>query len=169
MWNTGLVFALTAALLAAYFSPTCTNVLKKAWQEATPYLLLGLETLLDATERLMFPLLRFCGWRPGQDPGGKDQLPACLRNPMDAEKDLKVHTHLAILGHVFDVATIKHIYGRRGTYAHFTGKDATRLLLGADEKGYALDGLTSDQLHILADWLQFYANKYSCMGKCFCV
>jgi len=77
--------------------------------------------------------------------------------------------YLAILGKVFDVTMGKQHYGKGGSYSFFTGIDGTKAFVSGDFNKVGLvdniDTLTDDECVALNDWVKFYENEYTYIGK----
>jgi hypothetical protein len=80
------------------------------------------------------------------------------------------HLLLAILGDVFDVTRGKQHYAPGQSYAHFTGRDASRAFTtgASDDEGLtdSHEGLGLEELKAIDDWHQFYVkhDKYRHVG-----
>lgn len=76
---------------------------------------------------------------------------------------------VAIRGKIYDVSSGKTFYGPGGSYAMFSGKDASRALAKMSTKNEDvvadLDGLTEKELGVLDDWDKKFAAKYSVVGR----
>lgn len=77
--------------------------------------------------------------------------------------------YLAVLGKVFDVQKGSQHYRPGGGYSFFAGRDATRAYVSGDfsEEGLVdnIDGLDSTSLLGIDDWLSFYQEEYTYVGK----
>lgn len=75
---------------------------------------------------------------------------------------------VAIRGKIYDVSAGKSFYGPGGSYAVFSGKDASRALAKMSTKAEDavpdLDGLTDKELGVLDDWDRKFAAKYPVVG-----
>ncbi|VDP14106.1 unnamed protein product [Soboliphyme baturini] len=76
--------------------------------------------------------------------------------------------YLALLGQVFDVQKGEKHYGPRGSYSFFAGIDGTRAFITGDFSPEGLtddiNGLDSQDLIGLREWLDFYRKEYSPVG-----
>ena len=77
---------------------------------------------------------------------------------------------LAIAGKVFDVDKgAEHYYGPKGGYNFFTGRDGTKAFVTGefDEDGLTddLEGLSPLQLGEIENWVKFYTDDYTYVGK----
>ncbi|XP_050218566.1 probable steroid-binding protein 3 [Mercurialis annua] len=77
--------------------------------------------------------------------------------------------YLAIRGRVFDVSTAKSFYGPGGSYAMFSGKDASRALAKMSKNDEDIspnvDGLTEKEVGVLNDWEKKFEAKYPIVGR----
>jgi len=84
--------------------------------------------------------------------------------------DEKLPVLLSFRGHVYDVSSKRHIYGRGGDYGFFAGRDATRAFATGCFTTECLrsdtDGLTDAQQRELERWEQFYQKNYPLVGLC---
>lgn len=82
----------------------------------------------------------------------------------DPEKPILV----AIRGNIYDVSSGKSFYGPGGSYAVFSGKDASRALAKMSTKSEDvsadLDGLTEKEIQVLDDWDKKFKAKYPVVG-----
>ncbi|KAF5403787.1 hypothetical protein PHET_02876 [Paragonimus heterotremus] len=91
-------------------------------------------------------------------------LPRCMKNPLRVER-LKKHTHLSLLGLVFDVSVYEELYGSKGSLAKLTGhNEIHHFCQSTVSGGFALDGLSELQLIDILRWLQFISSNYQCVG-----
>lgn len=79
-------------------------------------------------------------------------------------------TWLAVVGKVFDVEKgAEHYYGPNGGYNFFTGRDGTKAFVTGqfDEEGLTddVEGLTPLQLGEIENWVKFYSDEYTYVGK----
>ena len=76
---------------------------------------------------------------------------------------------VAIRGKIYDVTSGKSFYGPGGSYAMFSGKDASRALAKMSTKPEDvvgdLDGLTDKEIGVLDDWDRKFAAKYPVVGR----
>ncbi|XP_024380786.1 probable steroid-binding protein 3 [Physcomitrium patens] len=76
---------------------------------------------------------------------------------------------VAIRGKIYDVTSGKSFYGPGGSYAMFSGKDASRALAKMSTKQEDvvadLDGLTDKEIGVLDDWDRKFAAKYPVVGR----
>ncbi|KAL0489582.1 steroid-binding protein [Acrasis kona] len=78
--------------------------------------------------------------------------------------------YMAVSGTVFNVSSKPEMYGPEGAYGLFSGKEATRGLAKSSLKVEDLqpfgskEGLTAGQLRTLADWEEYYKERYQIMG-----
>jgi membrane-associated progesterone receptor component len=76
---------------------------------------------------------------------------------------------VAIRGKIYDVTSGKSFYGPGGSYAVFSGKDASRALAkmstNSEDVVPDLDGLTDKEIGVLNDWDQKFAAKYPVVGR----
>nr|CAG4644153.1 EOG090X0A5G [Lepidurus arcticus] len=84
-------------------------------------------------------------------------------------QDESTPIYLALLGRVFDVSKGRQYYGPGEGYHIFAGKDASRAFVTGD---FTPTGLIDDVLDLddqdfggLAEWLRFYHNDYTYIGK----
>ncbi|KAJ9167635.1 hypothetical protein P3X46_019252 [Hevea brasiliensis] len=77
--------------------------------------------------------------------------------------------YIAIKGRVFDVTAGKSFYGPGGSYAMFSGKDASRALAKMSKEDEdvspSLDGLTEKEMGVLNDWEKKFEAKYPIVGR----
>ncbi|CAM6056466.1 unnamed protein product [Sphagnum tenellum] len=75
---------------------------------------------------------------------------------------------VAIRGSIYDVSSGKSFYGPGGSYAVFSGKDASRALAKMSTKSEDvsadLDGLTEKEIQVLDDWDRKFKAKYPVVG-----
>ncbi|CAK9221221.1 unnamed protein product [Sphagnum jensenii] len=75
---------------------------------------------------------------------------------------------VAIRGNIYDVSSGKSFYGPGGSYAVFSGKDASRALAKMSTKSEDvsadLDGLTEKEIQVLDDWDKKFKAKYPVVG-----
>lgn len=94
----------------------------------------------------------------------KEELKKC-----DGGTDSQGLLYLAILGEVFDVEKGAQHYRSGGGYSFFTGRDATRAYISGDfsDAGLVdnLDGMDDASLSSIDDWLSFYREEYTHIGK----
>jgi len=76
---------------------------------------------------------------------------------------------VAIRGKIYDVSSGKSFYGPGGSYAMFSGKDASRALakMSTKEEDVVadIDGLTEKEIGVLDDWDRKFAAKYPVVGR----
>ncbi|KAF8572252.1 hypothetical protein P879_01849 [Paragonimus westermani] len=91
-------------------------------------------------------------------------LPRCMKNPLRVEQ-LRKHTHLSLLGLVFDVSVYEELYGSKGSLVQLTGHNEIHHFCQPSVPGrFALDGLSELQLVNIMRWLQFLSSNYQCIG-----
>ncbi|XP_030847183.1 neuferricin-like [Strongylocentrotus purpuratus] len=77
--------------------------------------------------------------------------------------------HIAIMGKVFDVSKGTKHYGPGGGYSFFAGRDGSKAYISGDfsEEGLTPDveGLTPQDMIGLEDWVKFFNNEYTYVGK----
>lgn len=86
--------------------------------------------------------------------------------------DPKLPVYIGINGKVFDVSRSRGVYGPKGTYGFFSGKDAARAFVTGcfskeDEFTYDLRGLDPDEaMHDIEGWQTFFesSSKYWYVG-----
>lgn len=86
--------------------------------------------------------------------------------------DPNLSVYIGINGKVYDVSRSRALYGPKGTYGFFSGKDAARAFVTGcfskeDEFTYDLRGLDSDEaLHDIKGWQKFFETspKYWYVG-----
>lgn len=135
MWKVTIIVPLLTAFLVGYLGPDAVYSLLQQVISSVPSSCLSvLHTLTEATQHLIAPLVRFfslggdSAFYSPETGSGPFELPKCLRNPL-AESQLKEHTHIGLLGHVFDVSENDGIYGGGGAYAYLTGNMLFHLIV----------------------------------------
>ncbi|KAG0310066.1 hypothetical protein BGZ97_012821 [Linnemannia gamsii] len=77
--------------------------------------------------------------------------------------------YVAIKGTVFDVSTKKELYGPKGSYHCFAGKDASKALgmssVKPEDCVADYSGLSEKELKTLDDWVGFFEKRYPIVGK----
>ncbi|KAG0257021.1 hypothetical protein BG011_004206 [Mortierella polycephala] len=77
--------------------------------------------------------------------------------------------YVAIKGIVFDVSTKKEMYGPKGGYHCFAGKDASKALgmssLNVEDCVADYSGLNEKEKKTLDDWFSFFEKRYPIVGK----
>ncbi|AGO12489.1 AaceriAER144Cp [[Ashbya] aceris (nom. inval.)] len=80
---------------------------------------------------------------------------------------------LAVLGHVYEVTRAPRLYGARGSYRRFTGRDCSNLFgyamweLGAMRAAACssnISGSTEVQMQRIRGWQRFYQERYPFVG-----
>lgn len=87
--------------------------------------------------------------------------------------DSTLPIYLAINGSVYDVTASRHMYGPKGPYRFFSGRDATRAFVtgcfqNPDEFTHDLRGLDPDEINAdVKSWRNFFetSQKYWYVGK----
>ena len=76
---------------------------------------------------------------------------------------------VAIRGKIYDVTSGKSFYGKGGSYAVFSGKDASRALakMSTQAEDVVADilGLTVKEIGVLDNWDRKFAAKYPVVGR----
>eukprot|EP00002_Diphylleia_rotans_P016826 TRINITY_DN3265_c0_g1_i1.p1 TRINITY_DN3265_c0_g1~~TRINITY_DN3265_c0_g1_i1.p1 ORF type:complete len:228 (+),score=27.70 TRINITY_DN3265_c0_g1_i1:63-746(+) len=76
--------------------------------------------------------------------------------------------YVAILGKIYDVSSSRHNYEPGGTYHAFAGKEGNRgmALMSTDPDHVVpeIDGLNETQRRILHSWVEYYEQRYPCIG-----
>lgn len=76
---------------------------------------------------------------------------------------------VAIRGKIYDVSSGKSFYGPGGSYAMFSGKDASRALAKMSTKSEDvvadIDDLSEKEIGVLDDWDRKFAAKYPVVGR----
>jgi len=117
-------------------------------------------------------------YNPPFDPEQGVQLFSKSGTRLITLNELTAHGHsgplkpiwLAIVGKVFDVDKgAEQYYGPKGGYNFFTGRDGTRAFVTGefDEDGLTddLEGLSPLQLGEIENWVKFYNDDYTYVGK----
>ncbi|KAA3675187.1 uncharacterized protein DEA37_0007855 [Paragonimus westermani] len=88
-----------------------------------------------------------------------------MKNPLRVEQ-LRKHTHLSLLGLVFDVSVYEELYGSKGSLVQLTGhNEIHQFCQPSVPHRFALDGLSELQLVNIMRWLQFLSSNYQCIGE----
>ncbi|PWN33547.1 cytochrome b5, partial [Meira miltonrushii] len=89
----------------------------------------------------------------------------------DGKDELKP-IYLSILGHVYDVTPGKWVYGPKGSYHFFAGRDASRAFVTGcfhtpSHLSHDLRGLNKDEVAAIEEWKNFFDNhqRYKFVGK----
>ncbi len=76
---------------------------------------------------------------------------------------------IGIRGQVYDVSRGRDFYGPGGPYGMFAGKDCTRALakVSFDAELFSgdIEGLDSEELDKLEEWIEMFEGKYRCVGR----
>lgn len=79
--------------------------------------------------------------------------------------------YLAISGNIYDVSAARHMYGPKGGYHGFVGRDSTRAFANGCLEEHCMtastEGLTENEMKQVARWLELYHNhdKYKYVGR----
>ena len=106
----------------------------------------------------------------------KISMPLLSKSKLFTKDELAAYTgkngeavYLSILGNIFDVTNGRKYYGHDGSYSFFAGRDSSRAFVSGDftEKGLSEDltGLSDLEILSIQEWLIFYKEHYTYVGK----